>query len=175
MKPFFLKKKQAVTLIELLLATILIMLIFAGGTVVTIGMMRFTREESAENFAADNLVNALEWIRKDAMSAFSADVSIVNEVTLLRYYTGIAGGTFIASTRYYVMPGTNSLFRDDSFPGSTTLITDMINADSPPVFSTPTSDENFLRIEIWIRDPVRQVSARSWSGAFLRCRGSGTL
>ena len=174
MRQCYFRKKQAITLIELLIVILLIILVFAGGVVATITLLQFLNSERAESAATENLVNTLEWIRKDAMIAFEADVSTPNEITFLRYYTGAAGGTQIASTRYYVISGTNNLFRDDSFPGSTTLITDMIDSTSQPIFQTPTPDANYLRAGIWISDPAMQTLAHSWLGIVLRCRGSGT-
>ena len=174
MRLCFFRKKQAMTLVELMLVTLLIMLVFAGGIAATITMIQFLNSERAASVATENLANTLEWIRKDAMIAFEADVSIPNEITFLRHYTGVAGGTQIASTRYYVMPATNNLFRDDSFPGSTTLITDMIDSSSQPIFQTSTPDVNYLRAGIWISDPATQTFAHSWLGVVLRCRGPGT-
>jgi type II secretory pathway pseudopilin PulG len=168
----FFRKKQAVTLIELMLVTLLIMLIFAGGIAATITMMEFFQAERAEIFVTDNLANAFEWIRKDAMGAFSADVSIDNEVTFFRYYTGMAGGTHVASTRYYVIG--NDLFRQDSSPASTKLITDMIDTSSLPVFATPTPDKNYIRAEVWVIEPDHaQAHSHFWIGAMLRCKGPG--
>lgn len=161
--------KRSITLIELLLAVILVMLVFMAGIAATIGIMRFVREESAESFASDNLTNTLEWIKKDALVACDADVSINNEVAFtIRNYA--ASPVTVTTIRYFVQ-GTTRLFRQEN-AGATKLITDMIDPDFLPNFSTPTTGENFLRTGIWIRDPVRQVTAHAWSGVLLRCRSS---
>jgi type II secretory pathway pseudopilin PulG len=161
--------KRSVTLIELLLAVILVILVFMAGIAATIGVMRFVREESAESFASDNLANTLEWIKKDALAACVADVSVDNEVTftIRNYALSPATDTVI---RYFVQ-NTTQLVRTEN-AGTAKLITDMIDPGSLPDFSTPTAGENFLRTGIWILDPVRQVTAHAWSGVLLRCRSS---
>ena len=161
--------KRSITLIELLLAVILVMLVFMAGIAATIGIMRFVREESAESFVFDNLANTLEWIKKDVLAACVADVSIDNEVTFIVRNYAVSPVT-VTTIRYFVQDITR-LFRQEN-AGTPKLITDMIDPDFLPNFSTPTAGENFLRTGIWIRDPVRQVTAHAWSGVLLRCRSS---
>ena len=152
--------KRAVTLIELLIVTMVIMVIFGGCIVATITMMQFLKSEAKENIATENLVNAFEWIKKDAMAS---DTVTINGDSITLSLDG-------AAIEYYVEDSTHLYRSVDS--GPRVLITDMIDAN--PVYAPNPryvleDNDNYLSMGIWIKDPDTAATAHSWAGVML-CR-----
>jgi type II secretory pathway pseudopilin PulG len=159
------RRKTAITLIEVLIATLLVMVIFGAGIAATITMAQFLQVESEESLATENLGNAFEWIRKDAMQAYEADIGVANEITFtIKDYT--ADPWTETSVRYFVASDTTQLYREEN-GGAGFMITDMIDADVLPVFDAP--EDNYLTVGIWIKDPETGALSCHWAGIMMRC------
>jgi type II secretory pathway pseudopilin PulG len=169
MKDIF-KKVTAMTLVELLIVAMLTMLIFGGGVAATVTMMRFLKEESVESAATENLANALEWIKKDAIRSDEADTSSPNSVTLY-IHDNMVDPPVDYKIIYLVENDTQLLRRQLSpLPEEDRLVTDMIDEANLPNFNI--MENNYLSMEIWIRDPGTGASARSRTGIMMRCRAT---
>jgi type II secretory pathway pseudopilin PulG len=165
------KEKTAVTLVELLIVSMLVMLVFASGITAIIAMMQFLKAENTESIATEHLSNALEWIKKDAIRSDEADTSSPNSVTLYIYdYTGM-NATVIHQIRYLVVGNTQLLRRQLlPLPQEDRLVTDMISQANPPDFNI--TEDNYLSVGIWINDPDTGASAHCRTGFMLRCRAT---
>jgi hypothetical protein len=166
-------KKTAITLIELLIVSMLVMLIFGAGITAIITMMRFLKDESTESAATENLANVLEWIKKDAMKSEGADTSVPSELKL--YFLD---NTIDPEQSYeikYLVENNTELKREKRIEGvplpeNIRLVTDMIDEANLPNFNI--MENNYLSMEIWIRDPDTGASARSHTGIMMRCRAT---
>jgi type II secretory pathway pseudopilin PulG len=160
------KEKTAITLVELLIVSMLVMLVFAGGITAIITMMRFLKAENTESIATEHLANALEWIKKDAIRSDRADTSSPNSVTL--YFQD----NMVDHQIRYLVVGNTQLWRRRLLPSpqEDRLVTDMISQANPPDFDIP--EDNYLSVGIWINDPDTGASAHCRTGFMLRCRAT---
>jgi len=158
---------KAFSLIELLISTILIGLIFAGGFAAVISSINVFRHEENKHVATDEAFLALEWIKQDAMAAASATVlADINgnpqlTITTMDYSSDPATPTPIV---YSLTVAGNTLQR--SFNGGpAATITDIIDTENFPVYSTSVTDTdlppNYLEVDIYTLDAQSEVAGTS--------------
>ena len=167
MKKELLNTRSAITLVELICTIVLITFIFGGGVIIITTSMRLFKTELTRSIVMDDLIMALEWIKKDAMLSDDVDITTDNEITLS--FTHSNGGS-LPDIRYYVKSATTELYRQISgVPGDGKLITDIIDAANLPIF-TKLAANNYLLAKIWIKDVVAKASGCQDIGVVLRCR-----
>jgi len=158
--------RSAFTLVELIVVVVLITVIFGGGILTITTSMRLFKTELSNSIRADDLTLTLEWIKKDALLSYNADVTTPNEVTL-----DLELNFASLQIRYYVKDSTE-LYRQIVGSGSDgKLITDLIDSANPPVFSKP-EESNYLLSEIWVKDPAMENPLHQDIGVMLRCRAN---
>ncbi len=169
MKNGHLDNRSAITLIEVIGAILLVSLIFAVGTVTVMTGLRLFKSQLSRSVISDDIIVAMEWIKKDALRADNVDITISNEITLDMEDFGVSPPV-ASQIRYYVKGGTTELYRQVVGSGiDGKLITDMIDTAQLPVFSQPAGD-NYLLSEIWIKYPGTVVIVHQDMGVMLRCR-----
>ena len=171
MKRSFFSDRSAMTLVELMVAVLMMTFIFAACITILITSMNLFKTELSEGVATDDLTIALEWIKKDAMRSDFADITTANEVTLDTEDFDVSPPVD-SQIRYYVKGGTTELYRQVVGSGiDGKLITNLIDSANPPIFSQP-AESNYLLAEIWTKDPGENVTIHQDIGAMLRCRST---
>jgi prepilin-type N-terminal cleavage/methylation domain-containing protein len=167
-----LRKRQGVTLIELLIVVLLISIVFIAGFSALMFTLRFFREEEAEHKASDHAAIAIDWIQKDALQANSIDTSTSNQLTLtITNYADLNHP--VDTVEYYLSDSNTTLNRRYTTAAGTTeskLIIDIIDPDNLPVYQALAP--NCLLIDIHTKDTKTEISARQRSGFMLRCRAT---
>lgn len=159
-------KKSAVSLVELLVAVSLVGTIFAAGITALTTTIRFYGTEQNKHRASDDLALALNWIKKDAMRADTADTSVNNQLTLT--VTDYARPGHPSNTITYSVTGT-TLQRNG------VAITDKIDPD-PNLLPTYESNSanyppNYLIVRMYTKDGNNTADQRM--GVKMNCRERG--
>ena len=165
-------KRKGVTLIELLVITLLISIVFMAGFSALMFTLRFFREEEAEHKASDHAAIAINWIEKDAIAANSIDTSTANQLTLT--ITDYADPAHPTATVVYSLSNSNTtlnrVYTPEGGVAETKLIIDIIDTNNLPTYQALAP--NCLLVDIYTEDTRAEISAHQRSGIMLRCRAT---
>ncbi|MFC1807981.1 hypothetical protein ACFL0T_06420 [Candidatus Omnitrophota bacterium] len=164
-----LKRKDAVTLIEVIMTVILVGILFAATIAGAVAVIQFFNREQGRYRAADDASIALAWVKSDAIQA--SDIAIAG-TTLTVTIEDFAAAAPTVETITYAVVGTQL---QRTIGANTRTLIDTLDTTQagvdPIIYTTINPNSNYLTIEIRTLDNTGSTSHQR-AGVMLRCRRS---